>query len=120
MICCIDVGQLLINSWQLHFHLQTLQEFAGALTQAFCWHLNSRTQIRLVKPETIRSEGQVGHMELGAAFSGNYSKLPSEHAKLAWDVEISDRTPPRYRAMKPKLWLVSSVELEPGFAYRVA
>ena len=57
-------------------------------------------------------------MEAGCVFDGAYSKLPTQHAKVLWEVEVAvDRVPPRLRPLKPKLWLLCNVKLEPDKVY---
>ena len=61
----------------------------------------------------------VKHGQLGAAFVGVFDKMPSTHACLTWEVDYVFRVPARVRPLKPKVWLLRSVTLKRGLAYRL-
>ena len=73
-------------------------------------------------PDSINAEilqKGVKHPQLGAAFAGNYSKLPSTHAAVTWEVDYVWRVPARVRPLKPKFYLLRKVTLKRGLAYRL-
>lgn len=57
------------------------------------------------------------HAEFGLCWHGCFEKLPTSHCKIVWDCCISEAPPAVIKPVKPKLWLVKTLTLQPGKYY---
>ena len=55
----------------------------------------------------------------GALFADKYDRLPCNHAKLVWEVEMHRTTPTHLRTIKAKHWLMGTLDMEAGRYYRL-
>jgi hypothetical protein len=61
------------------------------------------------------------HLEAGALFTmlSQLGALPARYAKLVWEVQLDSTPPPTAQVLKPKLWVLRTLALQPGLAYRL-
>ena len=55
----------------------------------------------------------------GALFADKYDRLPCNHAKLLWEVEMHRTAPAHLRTIKAKQWLMGSLDMEAGKYYKL-
>ena len=58
--------------------------------------------------------------QFGTLFrTGGFANLPTSAAKVLWEVDIRTEMPKKVKPVKPKMWLMCSVELKDNMAYKL-
>ena len=55
----------------------------------------------------------------GALCVDKYDRLPCNHAKLLWEVEMHRTAPAHLRTIKAKHWLMGTLDMEAGSYYKL-
>ena len=64
-------------------------------------------------------EPMIKRAMLGAVFLEHMSKLPKEHGRVLWEVDVSSVPPAKIRPLKPKMWLVVNAVIKKGLYYQL-
>ena len=69
--------------------------------------------------DTVLATGVLKRATAGAYFVGRLQKLPTQHARIIWDVQIKAEPPACVRALKPKLHLFGKCTFEKDVYYKL-
>lgn len=69
----------------------------------------------------VKSDGHTDRRVLGAVFAEKMQKLPRcSGAALLWDCSVKRDADPIVEPGKPKFWLLGTLKMESGIAYRIS
>ena len=102
-----------------------IAEFAKETEVPFRYHLHPKAVLPTFLPDVLPAVSlqdadekvKFKAAELGAAYAGNYKKLPTRTAGVIWETSHVADADCMLSPLKPKLWTLGSITMEKGKGY---